>query len=112
MGNMMGVENWRALLDSSEDGRIANWPARILLFVTIALSVCSAGALTLPDLAPVWQASWRDAGILAGALFCGEYLWRMWRAPALNPADPHSRRHYLLSPLGLADLIALAPLLL
>lgn len=109
---MMAVANWRALLDSGEDGRIANWPARILLLLTIALSVCSAGALTLPDLSLPWQLAWRDAGILAAALFCVEYLWRMWRAPAINPADSHSRRHYLLSPLGLADLISLLPLAL
>ena len=109
---MTGLANWRVFLDSSEDGRIANWPARILLLLTIALSVCSAGALTLPDLPADWQIGWRDIGVLAAALFCLEYLWRLWRAPAINPADPHSRRHYLLSPLGLADFISLLPLLL
>src|SRR5690349_19903822 len=96
---MMAVAEWRALLDHGEDGGIANWPARIMLLLTIALSVCSAGALTLPHLSLPWLLAWRDAGILAAALFCVEYLWRMWRAPAINPADPHSRRHYLLSPL-------------
>lgn len=107
---MIGLANWREILDSREDGRIASWPARFLLLLTIGLSVGSAGALTLPDLPTDWQLGWRDAGVLAAALFCGEYLWRWWRAPQLNPADPHSRRHYLASPLGLADLASILPL--
>jgi voltage-gated potassium channel len=109
---MTGLANWRAILDPVEDGGAASWPARLFLLLGITLSVCSAGALTLPDLPSDWAMTWRDAGALAGAMFLVEYVWRWWRAPCLAPLDKHSRRHYLLSPLGLADLICIAPMIL
>ncbi len=109
---MTGLANWRAILDPVEDGGAASWLARIILLTGIALSVCSAGALTLSDLSTAWQLTWQDAGILAASMFLFEYIWRLWRAPILAPVDKQSRRHYVLSPLGLADLICILPLAL
>lgn len=109
---MTGLANWRAIFDPLEEDGRPSWPARIILLIGIGLSVCSAGALTLPDLPPGWQLAWRDAGCFAALLFLIEYLWRLWRAPHTAPVDHHSRRHYLLSPLGLADLICILPLAL
>ena len=107
---MAGAANWRAIFDPVEDGGKAGWPARLILLLAITLSVCSAGALTLPDLSAEWQLAWRDAGIAAAAMFLCEYVWRLCLAPRLAPVDRHSRRRYLLSPLGLADIICILPL--
>jgi voltage-gated potassium channel len=109
---MTGPVSWQAIFDPLEDGGRPSWPARIILLTGISLSVGSAGALTLPDLPPDWQLAWRDAGCMAAFLFLIEYLWRLWRAPHTAPVDHHSRRHYFLSPLGLADLICILPLAL
>ena len=47
---VVGLANWRAIFDPVEDSGKAGWPARLILLTAIALSVCSAGALTLPVL--------------------------------------------------------------
>lgn len=109
---MAGFAKWRMLLDPVEDSGKASWPARVILLIAITLSVCSAGALTLPNLSPDWQITWRDAGIAAAAMFLCEYLWRLWLAPQYGPIDKHSRRHYVLSPMGIADFICILPIAL
>jgi len=107
---MAGLASWRAIFDPIEDSGKAGWPARLILLTGITLSVGSAGALTLPDLSADWQLAWRDAGVTAALMFLCEYVWRLLLAPRIGPLDQDSRRRYLLSPLGLADLVCILPL--
>ncbi len=106
-----GRNRFLHLLDiDAADGRV-NWPARIGLVVAILLSVSSAAIVTLPDL-PGFERF--DCALAAGAasvMFLVEYLWRIWRAPLLNPGMGHARRRYVLSFIGLVDLLAAAPLI-
>ena len=92
------------------DGQV-NWPARIGLVVAILLSVGSASIITLPDLPDFQRFDCRVAIAVAGVMFLAEYLWRIWRAPLLNPDQPHARRRYALSFIGIVDLLSVLPLL-
>jgi voltage-gated potassium channel len=99
------------LLDINvRDGQV-NWPARVGLVVAILLSVGSASIITLPDLPDFERFDCHVAAAIAGVMFLAEYLWRIWRAPLLDPDRPHARRQYVLSFLGLVDLLSAAPLL-
>ncbi|WP_395022076.1 cyclic nucleotide-gated ion channel [Dongia sp.] len=99
------------LLDiSARDGQV-NWPARVGLVIAILLSVGSAAIVTLPDLPAFERFDCQVATAVAGVMFLAEYLWRIWRAPLLDPDLPHARRRYLLSFIGLVDLLSAAPLL-
>ncbi|GAB2179731.1 cyclic nucleotide-gated ion channel [Dongia sp. agr-C8] len=99
------------LLDiSARDGQV-NWPARVGLVVAILLSVGSAAIVTLPDLPALERFDCHVAAAVAGIMFLAEYLWRIWRAPLLDPDLPHARRRYLLSFIGVVDLLSAAPLL-
>jgi len=99
------------LLDIGEtDGRV-NWPARAGLVLAILLSVGSAAIITLPDLAGFERFDCRVAATLASVMFLVEYFWRIWRAPILQPDLPHARRRYMLSFIGIVDLLSAAPLL-
>jgi voltage-gated potassium channel len=91
------------------DGQV-NWPARIGLVVAILLSVSSASIVTLQDLPNFERFDCRVAGAIAGVMFLAEYLWRIWRAPLLNPDLPHARRRYMLSFIGIVDLLSALPL--
>ena len=99
------------LLDiGAADGQ-ANWPARIGLVVAILLSVGSAAIITLQDLPDFERLDCRIAAAIAGIMFLAEYLWRIWRAPILQPDLPHARRRYVLSFIGIVDLLSLVPLI-
>jgi voltage-gated potassium channel len=99
------------LLDiNARDGQV-NWPARAGLVLAILLSVGSASIITLPDLPRYEQFDCHVAAAIAGLMFLAEYLWRIWRAPLLDPDLPHARRHYMLSFIGIVDLLSAAPLL-
>ena len=99
------------LLDiGATDGQV-NWPARTGLIVAILLSVGSAAIITLPDLAGFERTDCHIAAAIAGVMFFAEYLWRIWRAPLLNPDMPQARRRYMLSFIGIVDLLSAAPLL-
>jgi voltage-gated potassium channel len=98
------------LLDTGEaDGRV-NWWARGGLCLAIALSVGSAAIVTLPDLAGFERQDCRIAGAVAGLMFVAEYFWRIWRAPLMQPGLRHVRRRYILSFMGVIDLLAALPL--
>ncbi|HVM82969.1 MAG TPA: ion transporter [Candidatus Binatia bacterium] len=88
-----------------------NWPARAGLVLAILLSVGSAAIITLPDLAGFERFDCRVAATLASVMFLVEYFWRIWRAPILQPDLPHARRRYMLSFIGIVDLLSAAPLL-
>jgi voltage-gated potassium channel len=92
------------------DGEV-NWPARAGLVAAILLSVGSASIITLPDLPAFERFDCRVASAIAGVMFLVEYLWRIWRAPLLQPDQPHARRRYVLSFIGIVDLLSAAPLL-
>jgi voltage-gated potassium channel len=92
------------------DGQV-NWPARIGLVVAILLSVGSASIITLPDLPSFERFDCHVAAAIAGIMFLAEYFWRIWRAPLLNPDLPHARRRYILSFIGIVDLLSAAPLI-
>ena len=94
----------------AEDGRV-NWPARAGLLLAILLSVGSAAIITLPDLAGFERTDCHIASAIAGVMFLAEYFWRIWRAPILQPDLPHARRRYVLSFIGIVDLLSAAPLL-
>jgi voltage-gated potassium channel len=99
------------LLDiGSADGSV-NWPARAGLVLALLLSVGSAVIITLPDLPGFERFDCHVAAAIAGIMFLAEYLWRIWRAPLLNPDLPNARRRYLLSFMGVVDLFSAAPLL-
>src|SRR3954471_3881603 len=99
------------LLDiGAADGRV-NWPARAGLVLALLLSVGSAVIVTLPDLPGFERFDCHVASAIAGVMFLAEYLWRIWRAPLLNPDLPRARRRYVLSFMGLVDLLSAAPLL-
>ena len=88
-----------------------NWPARAGLVLAILLSVGSASIITLPDLPDFERFDCRVAAAVAGVMFLAEYFWRIWRAPILHPGKRHARRHYVLSFIGIVDLLSAAPLL-
>lgn len=92
------------------DGQV-NWPARTGLVFAILLSVGSAAIITLPDLPGFERFDCHLASAVAGIMFLAEYLWRIWRAPLLNPDRPDARRRYVLSFMGVVDLLSAAPLL-
>jgi voltage-gated potassium channel len=94
----------------AEDGRI-NWPARLGLVLAILLSVGSASIITLPGLAGFERRDCDIATAVAGVMFLAEYFWRIWRAPLLHPDLPRARRRYILSFIGIVDLISATPLL-
>ena len=99
------------LLDiNARDGQV-NWPARAGLVLAILLSVGSASLITLPDLPRYEQFDCHVAAAVAGLMFLAEYLWRIWRAPLLDPDLPHARRRYVLSFIGIVDLLSAAPLI-
>lgn len=99
------------LLDiDARDGGV-KWPARAGLVLAILLSVSSAAIITLPGLPPIEQFDCRVGVAAAGVMFLAEYFWRIWRAPLLNPDLPHARRRYMLSFIGVVDLMSAAPLL-
>jgi voltage-gated potassium channel len=91
------------------DGQV-NWPARTGLVLAILLSVSSAAIVTLPDLPAFERFDCRLAMAIAGVMFLAEYIWRIWRAPRINPDLPHARRRYILSFIGLVDLLSVLPL--
>jgi voltage-gated potassium channel len=88
-----------------------NWPARTGLVLAILLSVSSAAIVTLPDLPAFERFDCRLAAAIAGVMFFAEYIWRIWRAPLLNPDLLHARRRYILSFIGLVDLFSVLPLI-
>jgi voltage-gated potassium channel len=92
------------------DGRV-NWPARIGLVFAILLSVASATIVTLPDLPGFERFDCTLATTVAGLMFLVEYFWRIWRAPLLNPGMSQARRRYVLSFIGVVDLLSAVPLL-
>ena len=92
------------------DGQV-NWPARIGLVVAILLSVGSATIITLPDLPGFERFDCELATAVAGIMFLVEYFWRIWRAPLLNPGLAQARRRYVLSFIGVVDLLSVTPLL-
>jgi voltage-gated potassium channel len=99
------------LLDiGAADGRV-NWPARGGLVVAILLSVASAAIVTLPDLPGFERFDCELATAIAGIMFLVEYFWRIWRAPLLNPGMANARRRYVLSFIGIVDLLSVTPLL-
>jgi voltage-gated potassium channel len=99
------------LLDiGAADGQV-NWPARIGLVLAILLSVSSAAIVTLPDLPGFERFDCELATAIAGLMFLVEYFWRVWRAPLLNPGMAQARRRYILSFIGLVDLLSVMPLI-
>ncbi|MEX0807221.1 MAG: cyclic nucleotide-gated ion channel [Dongiaceae bacterium] len=83
------------------------------LIAAVGLCVAAGAALTLPDLSP---AARRDWVIVIGAVqivFLVEYLLRLWVAPAHDAetaAHPlQTRLRFLISPLGIIDLVSLLP---
>lgn len=110
-GPMGGRSRLLHLFDiDAADGQV-NWPARAGLVLAILLSVSSAAIITLPDLPSFERFDCHLAAAIAGVMFFAEYLWRIWRAPLLNPDLPHARRRYVLSFIGIVDLLSAAPLL-
>ena len=99
------------LLDIGDADGAVNWPARIGLCVAILLSVSAATVVTVPDLPGFERFDCAVATFLAAVMFLVEYVWRVWRAPLLNPDLPHARRRYVVSFIGLVDLLSAMPLL-
>jgi voltage-gated potassium channel len=99
------------ILDIGEKDGQVNWPARAGMVLAILMSVGSAAIITLPDLGSAGRFYCQVAGTLAGLMFLVEYFWRIWRAPILNPGQYHARRRYMLSFIGIVDLLSAAPLL-
>ena len=71
----------------------------------------SAAIVTLPDLPDFEHFDCELATAAASLMFLIEYAWRIWRAPILNPDLPQARRRYLLSFIGIVDLLCAAPLI-
>jgi voltage-gated potassium channel len=106
-----GRETLLHLLDISEADGGVNWPARAGLVVALLFSVGSAVIITLPDLDPTSRFECLTLSGIAASMFAIEYVWRLWRAPRLNPGDAKVRRHYAFSFLGFVDLASAAPLI-
>jgi voltage-gated potassium channel len=99
------------LLDVGAADGAVNWPARAGLVVAILLTVTAAAVVTLPDLPAFEHFDCELATAAASLMFLVEYVWRLWRAPLLNPDMPSARRRYVLSFIGVVDLLCAAPLL-
>jgi len=84
-----------------------------LVVVAMAVLGVSGGTLvrSLPGLEPS-SVRWTEFAIrLGAAVFLIEYLARFWSIAETDPATGRARWHYALSLLGLADAIAVLPLL-
>ncbi|MDZ4737423.1 MAG: cyclic nucleotide-gated ion channel [Rhodospirillaceae bacterium] len=88
----------------------------IFLIATIVFCVVAGAALTLPTLSPAAERDWTLIIAATQIVFLIEYLLRFWVAPSRDTevaARPlHARLRYLISPLGIIDLVSLLPGLL
>lgn len=83
-------------------------PLNAALAVLILFATGLAIAETEPSLTPAFGAAFGAAELSLGALFSLEYGLRLWAAPERDPAAAawRERLRFVLSPAGVADLIA------
>jgi voltage-gated potassium channel len=88
---------------------------RLFLLVVIVVSVSAVTLETVGPLAAVYGRLLEVIETIALLVFAVEYGLRIWIAPEGEPGQPdawRARRRYLLSALGLFDLVAVLPPLL
>lgn len=108
--------NWRMAVSDLLSGGAPASPARLaasaLLVAAIVGAPAAAALATLPARAAATDALLAAVQGFAAVLFTLEYALRLWSAPEQRPdaATPgEARRRYLVSPLGIVDLLAVLP---
>jgi len=97
---------------SDEDGLgyILNWSIGIFIFVSVLATILES----VPELYARYTVIFRGVEFISVSVFSLEYLARIWIAPEHIPYRGKStlmaRLRYLVSPWGLIDLLAVAPL--
>lgn len=100
-----------------EDVRRGNVVARfvgIALFVLIVANAALVFAETHPGIPAGVSAVFLVFGLASSACFALEYAARVWTADLVHPdlSPAHARVRYVVSPMGIIDLLAFAPGLL
>ncbi|MFT7413373.1 MAG: voltage-gated potassium channel [Methylophagaceae bacterium] len=81
-----------------------------ILMLFIAFTLVVVFIETVPNIHQHYDAWFYGFEIVSIAIFSIEYLARVWAAAEVNPGKPWaSRLAYILSPLALIDLLAIAP---
>ncbi|MFW5658793.1 MAG: ion transporter [Bacteroidota bacterium] len=101
---------WYQLLENPKD----RWPGRWLNGLIMLLIVLNLIALTLetvPALNERYYWVFKGFELFAVLFFTVEYVMRVWVAPEDSKYDDHwkDRLRYMITPLALIDLIAIAP---
>ena len=85
---------------------------RVLVASLIGLSMVSVVLETVPALEKEYSAIFYFFEVVTVVAFSIEYLLRLWTAIEIPKYDHHAilgRLHYIVSPLGLVDLLAILP---
>jgi voltage-gated potassium channel len=106
----MGYRLLKSILDP-ESRMAAARAFRLIHHLAVALSLAAAIEVTARS-PPLERSLLADLALLAAGLFLAEWLLRLVAAPALSvpPGRPWARLRYLLSFLGLVDLVSAAAL--
>lgn len=97
---------WLALDPRARDQGLS--PLNLALAVLILVSVALAVLETEPALPVRFAAAMAGAEAVLGVVFAAEYLARLWTAAEGRPQPWRARLGFVVSPAGLADLLAVA----
>jgi voltage-gated potassium channel len=117
-GGSKHTRSWRARtsiwLSGGMSGSREHAVATVLIVAAISVAVTAAVLVTVPGQNGIEQQLLNDAITASGVFFLLEYAGRIWTAPEqyshVEAGPWHARRSYMLSFLGLIDLMVIMPL--
>jgi voltage-gated potassium channel len=98
-----------AIISKAEDGDRASRAFDIGIVALIVLCVLSIVLESFHALSSRYGSLFRTFDVFSVAVFTLEYLARIWTARLLYPDAKHPFRKYILSPMAVIDLLAIAP---
>lgn len=116
---VQGHRTWRSRVYTLLDGEgrtPASAVVRAVMITTIGLNAAAVVLATVKSLSTTYHVAFAAIDTAALLVFAVDYIARIWAAPEddsmASLAPGSARLAYLLSPLGLIDLVALLPLCL
>ena len=97
------------VISKAEEGDRASRAFDLTVMALILLSVAMIVLESFADLAARFGTLFSVCEAIIAAVFTAEYALRIWTADLLYPGEEHPRRKYVLSPMALVDLLAIAP---
>ncbi len=103
-------DRWYELLENPNDTRPGRW-LNAAIMLLIMLNLVALTLETIPSVNEKYFWAFKGFELFAVLFFTGEYVMRVWVAPEDPKYDDDwkGRLRYMITPLALVDLIAIAP---